>query len=207
MSSRRSRWVQGLGTLLVVAACDDATDPALPDNPLNTAGATTEVVSSVRWNRQGISLFRAFGNNPGRTMAYLSMAQYQAALAAEEARPGSKPWQAGAVAGASVAVLKGFYSVPGAVSAIDAQLQRARQRCYPGSARWHQSFRRPAARRVLRRPRLDLRSRGTPAVPGPASDTHAGRCGGRRYAPLVQRAQHRHPGSDFPPDARRRDTD
>lgn len=104
------------------ATSGDARAPELLVNASHGAPGT----SSVRWNRKAIALFRARGGNAGRVNAYLSVAQYQAALAADEAKHGqNRPSLAGAVGAASVVVLKQFYPLD-AVS-IDAELsvQRA----------------------------------------------------------------------------------
>src|SRR6266542_3347506 len=84
--------------------------PAPTVNTLTTAlgGPST---SSVRWNRIAIALFRNRGNpNAGRTAAYLTLAQYRAVLAAQNARHDEvRPSLAGAAAGAAVVVLEQFY--------------------------------------------------------------------------------------------------
>lgn len=106
-------------TLTLVTACDrlptDATTSV--SNSITATGST----SSVRWNRKAIALFRARGGNAGRMNAYLSLAQYQAALAADNAKHGQqRPSIAGAVAGASRVVLKQFYALDAA--SIDAEI-------------------------------------------------------------------------------------
>ena len=68
-----------------------------------------------------MSLFRVRGGNAGRVNAYFSLAQYQAALAADQAKHGqSQPSLAGAVAAASAVVLKQFYPLD--VTLINAEL-------------------------------------------------------------------------------------
>lgn len=77
--------------------------------------------STVRWNRKAMALFRVRGGNAGRVNAYVALAQYRAAVAADEAKQGrSRPSLAAAVAGASVVVLKQFYPLD--VASIDAEL-------------------------------------------------------------------------------------
>jgi hypothetical protein len=72
-----------------------------------------------------MALFRARGGNAGRVNAYVSLAQYRAALAADQAKDGrSQPSLASAVAGASVVVLKQFYTLDAA--SIDAELAAQR---------------------------------------------------------------------------------
>ena len=65
--------------------------------------------------------------------------------------------------------------------------------------RRHPRVRRAAPRRLLRRPRLDLRPRRAAAVPEPPPDPDAGGARRQRGA-LVQRAHARRPGADHPPD-------
>ena len=121
-------------TLVVASGCHDGpTDPSRPlaadgvrGTALNASANDASTTSSVRWNRMSIALFRARGNpNAGRTSAYLSLAQYRAVLAAQDARHGkSRPSLAGAAAGASVVVLKDSYPLDAA--AIDAALAAQR---------------------------------------------------------------------------------
>jgi hypothetical protein len=123
--------------LALVAACDrlptavtsgDSDIPASVSNAGSQAGST----SSVRWNRKAIALFRARGGNPGRALAYLSLAQYRAALAADSARHGQdRPSPAGAVAAASRIVLKQFYPLDAA--SIDAEIVAQRDEAPFGS--------------------------------------------------------------------------
>ncbi len=93
-------------TIVALGACSDTptaartnVGPAPTINTGNTAvgGPPT---SSVRWNRIAIALFRSRGNpNAGRTAAYLTLAQYRAVLAAQNARHGAlRPSLAGAAA-------------------------------------------------------------------------------------------------------------
>ena len=124
-------------TLVVESGCHDGpTDPSRPlaadgvrGTALNASANDAFTTSTVRWNRMSIALFRARGNpNAGRTSAYLSLAQYRAVLAAQDARHGkSRPSLAGAAAGASVVVLNAFFPLDAA--AIDAAL--AAQRAEP----------------------------------------------------------------------------
>ena len=110
-----------------VAACSEpvtSTAPAPPTQVSASAVKFWEVGSSVRWNRRSVALFRARGGGTGRTMAYLSLAQYRAVLAAHDGKQGSMhPSPAAAAAGASVAVLVRFYPLDSAAleAEIDAQ--------------------------------------------------------------------------------------
>jgi hypothetical protein len=123
----RSRLTLLTATMVALTACHDA--PTTPgDYPLATATSLNDPsspVSSVRWNRKAIALFRARGGSPARANAYLSLAQYRAVLAAQDAQHGaSRPSVAGAAAGASSAVLKQFYPLD--VATIDAELAAQR---------------------------------------------------------------------------------
>ena len=69
---------------------------------------------------------------------------------------------------------------------VDAELPGARQRGDLRPRRRHQGVRRSAPRRVLRRPRLDLRPRRAAPVPEPAPDPDARR-GRRQRTARVQR--------------------
>ncbi|MEO7359936.1 MAG: vanadium-dependent haloperoxidase [Gemmatimonadaceae bacterium] len=109
----------------VLTACDKLPTAATPDVGMLKVSAQNvkdgPSTSSVRWNRKAIALFRARGGNAGRINAYLSLAQYRAALEADDARHGhDRPSLAGAVAAASAVVLRQFYSAE--VSSIDAEL-------------------------------------------------------------------------------------
>jgi hypothetical protein len=114
-------------TLLI--ACDRSPTATNEYDPASArvagAGDTAPTTSTVRWNRKAIALFRARGGNAGRIDAYLAVAQYRAALAADEAKQGtSRPSLAGAVAAASVVVLKQFYPLD--ATSIDAELAAQR---------------------------------------------------------------------------------
>lgn len=118
--------------LLALVACADApTSVPAADAALNSQRGPRPVLSTVRWMRQSIAFFRVRGGNAGRTDAYLTLSQYRAARAAVRAtRRRSRPSLAGAVAGASVVVLKQFYPLDAA--AIDAQLALQRSELPPG---------------------------------------------------------------------------
>ena len=116
--------------VLAVVGCTDApsTGPvspaAIPSARANRVAAA-QGTSSARWNRKAIALFRARGGHASRENTYLSLAQYRAVLAVEDARHGhTRPSLAGAVAGASAVVLKQFYPLDAA--SIDADLEAQR---------------------------------------------------------------------------------
>ena len=128
----RSRLTAPVAVLIALTGCHDA-PTGVP--PVATGAAAAGSVaptandapqpSSARWMRTAIALFRARGGNPGRANTYLSLAQYRAVLAAQDARHGqTRPSLAGAAAGAAVVVLKQFYPLD--ASAIDAELAAQR---------------------------------------------------------------------------------
>jgi len=125
----RSRFAVTIAVVLL-AACDQTPasitgGEAGSEARLVRSGEAGPQTSTVRWNRKAIALFRARGGNAGRINAYVALAQYRAALAADEAKHGTdRPSLAGAVAAASAVVLKQFYPLD--VSSIDAHLAAQR---------------------------------------------------------------------------------
>lgn len=119
-----------MGFTVIAGGCQDGSVPTQSDSPatLSEAGGAVkfwEAGSSVRWNRIAIDLWRARGGPAGRINTYLSLAQYQAVLAAQDGKVGSThPSLAGAAAGASVVVLKQFYPLDAA--ALEAELEAQR---------------------------------------------------------------------------------
>jgi hypothetical protein len=117
---------------LSAAACSDA-PPASPlqSEPFSASRVDVqEPASSVYWNQAARELLVAYHPlyfNPflqTRLFAYLSIAQYNAIVAAEGAKErGDHPSIEAAVAAASVAVLRSFLVSPQAHAAIDARLQ------------------------------------------------------------------------------------
>lgn len=131
MSSRTGRWFTGLATMLALAACSDtpATSPK-PGSAVFSAVKFSDVGSSVAWNQTARDLIAARGlSTPGpqsRILTYLSVAQNNAIIAAEDTKDrGDHASSSAAAAGASVVVLKSFFPLDGAL--IDAALvaQRA----------------------------------------------------------------------------------
>ncbi len=111
--------------MLLAAGCSSEPTAPLATTADPSAATVQEVGSSVRWNREAITLFRARGGPAGRITAYLSIAQYRAVLAAQAAGHGrNSPWLPGAAAGASVVVLKQFFPLDAA--AVDAVLEAQR---------------------------------------------------------------------------------
>lgn len=114
----------------LIAACDQLPTAATRDDVVSIASPASSSdqisgTSSVRWNRKAMALFRARGGNAGRVNAYVSLAQYQAAFAADRAKHGSnRPSLSGAVAAASAVVLRQFYPLD--VTSINAELAAQR---------------------------------------------------------------------------------
>lgn len=115
--------------LAVAAALGCADAPTLP-LPTPTAHFDAvkfwEVTASTAWNQRALALLvqRPQANAQAaasRILTYLSIAQYRAVLAAEDAKDGSThPSVPAAVGGASVAVLSSFFPLD--VAALEAQL-------------------------------------------------------------------------------------
>lgn len=99
---------------LAIGACSEPTTAPVPDGPQLSAVKFWEAGSSVAWNQTARDLIaaRAIGNPiiQGRIMTYLSVAQYNAIIAAEDRKDaGDHPSPAAAAAGASLVVLKSFF--------------------------------------------------------------------------------------------------
>ena len=126
---------------LLVTACDNAPTSitnATGTSPVSVVSESAPSTSTVRWNRKAIALFRARGGSAGRVDAYVSLAQYRAALAANAAKEGrSQPSLAAAVARASLVVLKQFYPLDAA--SIDAELAAQRAES-PSGAEHNKDF-------------------------------------------------------------------
>jgi membrane-associated phospholipid phosphatase len=112
---------------LAAVACTDGPDRALrPDAPNLSAVKFWEAGATTTWNERAAELItlRPPANSQAavvRILAYLSIAQYRAVLAAEEGRSGpSHPSVPAAVGGASVAVLSHFFPLD--VTQIEAWL-------------------------------------------------------------------------------------
>jgi hypothetical protein len=129
--------------VLSIGACADATSaPTMPSRPSLSAVKFWEVGSSVAWNRTARELIAsravtdATFRDPARLiriLTYLSVAQYNGVVAAEDAKDrGNHASPAAAVAGASLVVLKSFF---GQFQGID-QLLDARLQTQLDAARW-----------------------------------------------------------------------
>ncbi len=120
-------------TLLAAAACGDT--PTSTRSLRSTSAAAHSAAeaqsapraqSTVQWNKKVNALFRARGGDVARATTYLSIAQYRAARAADDDRHGkTRPSIAGAIAGASVVVLKQFYPLDAATMEAELDAQRA----------------------------------------------------------------------------------
>ena len=121
-----TRAVTAALSLYTVTACSDAADgPSAPPHGLAPAFEAVhffEAGASVSWNAVARSLTSEYptGQQVGaRLLAYLSLAQYDAVIAAEEGKDrGKHPSAAAAVAGASAVVLAAQY--PGETAALNA---------------------------------------------------------------------------------------
>ena len=134
-----TRSILGVTTALAITACTEpATSPAVTAAPSVSAVKFWEAGSSVAWNRTARDLIAARNvaavATQARILAYLSVAQYNAVVAAEDANDGSNhPSPAAAAAGASLVVLKSFFPSSTDAVLLDRQLmaQRSAER-WPG---------------------------------------------------------------------------
>lgn len=115
---------------VALAACSEPTTSAVREVP-SQQGAVKfwEAGSSVSWNKTARDLVvsRAVASpiSQVRIMTYLSVAQYNAVVAAEDGKEGSNhPSPAAAAAGASLIVLKSFFPLDAAL--LDARLAAQR---------------------------------------------------------------------------------
>jgi membrane-associated phospholipid phosphatase len=126
------------GAGLALSACADrATGPDAPaaDVPGHAVGSPKfwQTGASVGWN--GIARGLVATASPFvqvRVLTYLSLAQYNAIIAAENSKtPGTHPSRAAAAGGASVAVLTAFF--PSAASSLEGSMdQQAAAPAWPG---------------------------------------------------------------------------
>jgi hypothetical protein len=117
---------------VVAAAFSVATvTPVSAEGQVGTKNKASQGCASVRWNRieRDLLVKRAPSQNAAlRQFAYLSLAQYNAVIAAEDAEnddnDATRPSERAAVAGASAAVLSYFY--PDEQAFLDAQVSAQR---------------------------------------------------------------------------------
>jgi membrane-associated phospholipid phosphatase len=122
----------------LLACTDVPTQPGQPTERLLSATKFWEVTASTRWNRRVAELvaLRPPANGQAATsriLTYLSVAQYRAVLAADDAKDKSiHPSVSAAVGGASVAVLSRFFPLDSAdlEAKLDADLAAAQ---WPGA--------------------------------------------------------------------------
>src|SRR5215207_8692308 len=110
---RVGRWAGAL-SLAFVAACQDSATLVAPSDPSTARAASTpDTVATVTWNEVARSMVKKYNTSAPATIrmfALLTVAQYNAIVDAEQAKERSlHPADRGAVAGASVAVLKYIY--------------------------------------------------------------------------------------------------
>lgn len=136
MLNRACAVTSALAVTLAISACSDtSTSPAL-DGARSSVVKFWEAGSSVYWNQTARDLIASRGGGtPGsqsRILTYLSVAQYNAIIAAEDAKDhGDHPSPSGAAAGASVVVLKSFFPLD-AASLDDRLVTRRQVQPWPG---------------------------------------------------------------------------
>lgn len=116
----------GALALSLVACGDDAAAPVVPDSSPAVSGAT------LAWNQTARELVAARAANSTtqvRILTYVSIAQYNAIVAAEAGAGNASP--AAAAAGASVVVLKSMFPLDSALLDQKLSVQRARA-TWPG---------------------------------------------------------------------------
>jgi membrane-associated phospholipid phosphatase len=126
--SHRIKWSAVLGAAIALNACSDAAT-APPDLTVRySAVKFWEVGSSVGWNDVARQLIQTRALSPqaqGRMLAYLSVAQYNAIITAENTKDrGDHASPAAAAAGASLVVLKNFFPLDHAL--LEARLAAQR---------------------------------------------------------------------------------
>ncbi|MEO8578298.1 MAG: hypothetical protein ABI556_16430 [Gemmatimonadales bacterium] len=134
MHVRMQKSTIALAAFAAVACAEPVTStaPTPPSQVSASAVKFWDVGSSVKWNRRAVALFKARGGPTGRIMAYLSLAQYRAVLAAQDGKQGSMhPSPAAAAAGASAALLVRFYPLDSATLEAELDAQSA-QTPWPG---------------------------------------------------------------------------
>ena len=140
----RARAAAAVAMLAVSACADSATGPtstSFEASPSPDAVQFNDALATVAWNAvaRGLTNKSPLSQQAGtRLFAYLSLAQYDAAIAAEKAKDnGDHPSPAAAVAGASAVVLAAQY--PAEASALEALVTtQANAPTWPGNA--HRSF-------------------------------------------------------------------
>ena len=110
---RAGRWAAALPVAALVAACQDSITVDGPAPSGARAAQVAEAGATVTWNKVARDMVVKYGTSAPATIrmfAILSVAQYNALVDAEKSATGSpQSTERGAVAGASVAVLKYIY--------------------------------------------------------------------------------------------------
>jgi hypothetical protein len=123
-----ARPILAVATLAVVACTEPTTSPAPGGAPSLAEVKVWEGGSSVAWNKTARDLMaiRGTGAAPqARILAYLSVAQYNAIVTAEDTKDrGDHASAAGAATGASDAVLRAFF--PNDAATLNTQLEDQR---------------------------------------------------------------------------------
>jgi hypothetical protein len=122
------------GITLVAAACDERDES--PIGPSPSAVKFWDAGASVGWNERATDLAAVRMINASRLYAYLSLAQFRAAEAAQRL-PGPHAPVSAAIGGASAAVLSAFF--PADVEAIESALD-AQERAEPWPGAKHENF-------------------------------------------------------------------
>lgn len=117
-------------TVSLGACAEPAASPLTPAGPQVSRVKFWDVGSSVAWNQTARDLLVVRGAGTpvtqARLFAYLSVAQYNAIIAAEDAKDGrDHASPAAAAAGASIVVLKSFFPLDGALLDGELAAQRA----------------------------------------------------------------------------------
>ena len=110
---RAGRWAAALSAAALVAACQASITVDAPAPAGARAAQVAEAGATVAWNKVARDMVVKYGTSAPATIrvfAILSVAQYNALVDAEKSTTGSpQSTERGAVAGASVAVLKYIY--------------------------------------------------------------------------------------------------
>jgi hypothetical protein len=121
---RQVVFVMLIGTAVFGCDASEVLPDVTPNDESSTVAAAQRETAAARWTALGRTIVgrREFGPlGTARAYALVSVAQYNAVIAAADAKDrGLRPSEAGAAAAAAAAVLRALYPMEGA--AIDAQL-------------------------------------------------------------------------------------
>lgn len=146
------------GALLITACQDPATSPASTDAVARASASVRPAVATVTWNEVARDLVVRNGTGAApaiRVYATLSVAQYNAVIAAEKAsKGGRRPSVQAAVAGASAEVLSYIY--PGETSFLEGKVDEQETSAgWPGDFAAGERIGREVAGRVVERAKGD----------------------------------------------------